>query len=235
MVYGLYVISPETGLFCLRRPAIRPAGLDSSVGESGPHDFAVRLQRARLARQGVHRIPRPYTRDDRVAPLLWARDGAHHTPDFSFWKSEIYLSQGIDTISENPTDGQISCVRASFAVPTSRPPQNWLNSRLDSELPASGKSLTRPATRRRPRTSAYPQGLRRLSNRRIRNRCSRSLCRAAPGCRDVRPWTGKHAMLAVIGLRWRALTVHRDAQAEADASGSRPASAVILRGDPPGL
>ena len=33
--------------------------LDASVEASGPHDFAVRFQRARLARQSVHRIPPP--------------------------------------------------------------------------------------------------------------------------------------------------------------------------------
>ena len=31
--------------------------LDASVGASGPHDFAVRVGIARLARRGVHRIP----------------------------------------------------------------------------------------------------------------------------------------------------------------------------------
>ena len=33
--------------------------LDTSVGVSGPHDFAVRNSRARLARRRVHRIPHP--------------------------------------------------------------------------------------------------------------------------------------------------------------------------------
>jgi hypothetical protein len=52
-----FVLSPVTGLFCHRRFADH-AKLDASVGASGPHDFAVRLTRARLAHQGVHRIPR---------------------------------------------------------------------------------------------------------------------------------------------------------------------------------
>jgi len=32
-------------------------GLDASIGASGPHDFAVRVSIARLARLRVHRIP----------------------------------------------------------------------------------------------------------------------------------------------------------------------------------
>jgi hypothetical protein len=49
MVYGLYVLSPVSGLFSHRRPAIRFTELDPSVGGSGPHDFAVRADIARLA------------------------------------------------------------------------------------------------------------------------------------------------------------------------------------------
>jgi hypothetical protein len=55
-----YTCSPWcTGLFSHHRSTIRLAELDPSVGRSGPHDFAVRAGRARLARQHVHRIPRP--------------------------------------------------------------------------------------------------------------------------------------------------------------------------------
>jgi hypothetical protein len=67
MVYGLYVISPVTGLSCHRRPAddrrIRPGWaehistrLDASVGASGPHDFAVRARLAK-ALAGPRAIP----------------------------------------------------------------------------------------------------------------------------------------------------------------------------------
>jgi hypothetical protein len=33
---------------------------------------------------------------------------AHHKYDFWFWKSEIFLLEGLDVISKNQSDGQIS-------------------------------------------------------------------------------------------------------------------------------
>src|ERR1700732_418928 len=39
---GYFVLSSVTGLFCHRRHADSSAKLDTSVGASGPHDFAVR-------------------------------------------------------------------------------------------------------------------------------------------------------------------------------------------------
>ena len=42
--------------------------LDTSVGASGPHDFAVRLSAVRQRRRHVHHIP-PRVRDDRDTPL----------------------------------------------------------------------------------------------------------------------------------------------------------------------
>jgi hypothetical protein len=56
--YGLYVISPVTGLSCHRRFAIIVAKLSASVGAPGPHDFTVRDTNIRLLRYRVHRIPR---------------------------------------------------------------------------------------------------------------------------------------------------------------------------------
>ena len=46
---GLYAISPVSGLFSHRPPGALDPEVDSSVGESGPHDFAVRACIARLA------------------------------------------------------------------------------------------------------------------------------------------------------------------------------------------
>jgi hypothetical protein len=44
-----FVLSPVTGLSCHRRLRNRFRKLDTSVGVSGPHDFAVRFSVARLA------------------------------------------------------------------------------------------------------------------------------------------------------------------------------------------
>jgi hypothetical protein len=50
--------------------------LDASVGASGPHDFAVRcnITRQLMSPHPLH--PASNVRDDREAPLLWARDGS---------------------------------------------------------------------------------------------------------------------------------------------------------------
>ena len=52
-----FELSPVTGLFCHRHLRNTFRKLDTSVGVSGPHDFAVRIGIARLARLSVHRIP----------------------------------------------------------------------------------------------------------------------------------------------------------------------------------
>jgi hypothetical protein len=51
-----FVISPVIGFVAtvVGRSFCR---LDASIEASGPHDFAVRLTRARLSRRSVHRIP----------------------------------------------------------------------------------------------------------------------------------------------------------------------------------
>jgi hypothetical protein len=51
---------PGDRAFCHRRwqDAEHHRPLDASVEASEPHDFTVRLTRARLSRQGVHRFPR---------------------------------------------------------------------------------------------------------------------------------------------------------------------------------
>jgi hypothetical protein len=63
-----FVLSPGTGLSCPRRPRTCIRELDTSVGVSGPHDFAVRFSAVRQERIRVHRIP-PRVRDDREPPL----------------------------------------------------------------------------------------------------------------------------------------------------------------------
>ena len=59
-----FVLSPVTGLFCHRRPRSLLRQLDTSVGVSGPHDFAVRFSIVRphtfvYRHRRVHRIPHP--------------------------------------------------------------------------------------------------------------------------------------------------------------------------------
>ena len=69
-----FVLSPVTGLFCHRHLADCSAKLDTSVGVSGPHDFAVRLSAIRQKHIRVHRIP-SRVRDDRDTPLEWNETG----------------------------------------------------------------------------------------------------------------------------------------------------------------
>jgi hypothetical protein len=45
--------------------------------------------------------PAPNVRDDREAPLLWARDGGSPSADLPEGKSGIFFISGLDTISEN--------------------------------------------------------------------------------------------------------------------------------------
>jgi len=67
-----FVLSPETGLCCLRRrrDAKHRHQLDTCLGVPGPHDFAVRSQRH--SSDDVKRLSHPAlnVRDDREAPLL---------------------------------------------------------------------------------------------------------------------------------------------------------------------
>jgi hypothetical protein len=55
--------------------------LNPSVGGSGPHDFAVRFQVARLAPQQRPPHPVPNVRDDRETPLYRARDAVESAGD----------------------------------------------------------------------------------------------------------------------------------------------------------
>src|SRR6202049_4908666 len=52
-------LSPATGLFCHRRPWSCLHELDTSVGVSGPHDFAVRVRRPRLKAPSAAAASRP--------------------------------------------------------------------------------------------------------------------------------------------------------------------------------
>jgi hypothetical protein len=52
-----FVLSSVTGLIVTVAAPKLSARLDASTGASEPHDFAVRVSVARLARRRVHRIP----------------------------------------------------------------------------------------------------------------------------------------------------------------------------------
>jgi hypothetical protein len=63
---GLYVLSPVTGFATVARAPEHE--LDTSVGVSGPHDFAVRLRRPRQERRPRPPLPRPALVTLRNAP-----------------------------------------------------------------------------------------------------------------------------------------------------------------------
>jgi hypothetical protein len=86
-----------TGLSCHRRSreALASQELDTSVGVSGPHDFAVRIG-ALVSRAAASIASRPNVHDDREAPLLragMARAGSADLPD---GESEIFFGRGLD-------------------------------------------------------------------------------------------------------------------------------------------
>src|SRR4029078_9575182 len=77
-LYGLYVLSPGSGLSCPRRMPGLTSTLAARVAAPGPHDFAVRGgassgERARLTPQRPSH-PGPTYRDDRETSLS-RRDG----------------------------------------------------------------------------------------------------------------------------------------------------------------
>jgi hypothetical protein len=82
--YGLYVISPVTGLSCHRRLAIIVAKLSASVGAPGPYDFAVRDSVIRLLTRRVHHIPRPTFVTIAKRPSYRVRDRADDRSDLGF-------------------------------------------------------------------------------------------------------------------------------------------------------
>jgi hypothetical protein len=73
--------------------------VDASVEASRPHDFAVRFQVARLAHQKRPSHPAPNVRDDREAPLLWARDARRGTTDLPDGTSAIFSERRLDSLS----------------------------------------------------------------------------------------------------------------------------------------
>jgi len=71
------------------------AKLDPSVGGSGPHDFAGRIDAARPATSTRPSHPAPNTRDDRVAPLSWVRDAQTRTTDLPDGTRGFFATQEV--------------------------------------------------------------------------------------------------------------------------------------------
>src|SRR5258707_7234185 len=104
--YGLLRALPGDQACLTPSPALLLADLTPASGRQNhttwPYASAsfVRLAFARLT------LPRPShsapnVRDDREAPLLWARDGGSPSADLPDGKSGIFLISGLETISEN--------------------------------------------------------------------------------------------------------------------------------------
>ncbi len=87
---------PVTGLVCHRRLAENSAKLDASVGASGPHDFAVRIDALRLSAPPRPSHPAPNVRDDREAPLSARRDARKGATDLPDGTSGIFFTWGLD-------------------------------------------------------------------------------------------------------------------------------------------
>jgi hypothetical protein len=109
--YGLYVISPVTGLSCHRRLADRSARLSASVGAPGPHDFAVRCNINRPLTLSVHRIPLPTFVTTAKRPSYRERDGDSCRFDLGSSRSDLFSHERLDRFSERRGDlpvGQIT-------------------------------------------------------------------------------------------------------------------------------
>jgi hypothetical protein len=70
-----FELSPVIGLSCHRRQQSYLHQFDAGVEASGPHDFAVRIQRLSSASAVTSTASRTNVRDDRDTPLLRVRDG----------------------------------------------------------------------------------------------------------------------------------------------------------------
>src|SRR5258706_2248127 len=104
--YGLLRALPGDQACLTPSPARLHTDLTPALGRQNdttwPYASAsfVRLAFARLTLPRPPH-PAPNVRDDREAPLLWARDGGSPSADLPGGKSGIFLISGFDTISEN--------------------------------------------------------------------------------------------------------------------------------------
>jgi hypothetical protein len=114
MVLTVYfALSPVTGLVCHRRPQetckkLASRELDTSVGVSGPHDFAVRAQCHSSFDMPRPSHPAPNVRDDRETPLWRGRDGDGCRSDLGEKRTGIFLSEGLDRRTGDLPVGQFT-------------------------------------------------------------------------------------------------------------------------------
>src|ERR1700682_1037017 len=90
-----FVLSPVTGLVCHRRRRSFLRQLDTSVGASGPHDFAVRLTRHSSKALSASTASRPASVTIASRPSM-GRDGERYIADLGLRRSGIFLQRGLD-------------------------------------------------------------------------------------------------------------------------------------------
>jgi hypothetical protein len=81
---------------------------DTSVGVSGPHDFAVRFTCSSSAARSASTAFRPTFVTIARAPLLSGRNGRRYRPSRDFGKSEYFCETDLTGFLQKLPDGQIS-------------------------------------------------------------------------------------------------------------------------------
>src|ERR1700736_5892465 len=101
-----FALSPVTGLVCHRHRRNHFRRLDTSVGASGPRDFAVRLPRRSSAALSASTASRPAAVTIACRPSV-GRNGGGYRSDLGQERTGIFLREGLDTgVAEQPV-GQI--------------------------------------------------------------------------------------------------------------------------------
>jgi hypothetical protein len=96
---GSFVLSPVTGLVCHRRQQSRLRQLDTSVGASGPHDFAVRLKRRSSAAPSASTASRSASVTIASRPS-WGTGRGRYIADLGQTRSEVFLALGLDRANQ---------------------------------------------------------------------------------------------------------------------------------------
>jgi hypothetical protein len=91
-----FALSPVTGLVCHRRQQSCLHRLDASVGASGPHDFAVRLERCSSAAPSASTASRPASVTIASRPSL-GTGRKRYSFDLGQARNGKFLQTGLDT------------------------------------------------------------------------------------------------------------------------------------------